>query len=64
MCMAVKYGIWNVSEPEMGAVNALVQGGYSPLSAMILSARGIENPRQAKAYLSCHRIQIIKIGKT
>ena len=51
--MAVKYGIWNVSEPEMGAVNALVQGGYSPLSAMILSARGIENPRQANAYLSC-----------
>ena len=51
--MAVKYGIWNVSEPEMGAVNALVQGGYSPLSAMILSARGIENPRQAKDYLNC-----------
>ena len=53
MCMAVKYGIWNVSEPEMGAVNALVQGGYSPLSAMILSARGINNPRQAHNYLSC-----------
>ena len=51
--MAVKYGIWNVLEPEMGAVNALVQGGYSPLSAMILSARGIENPRQASNYLSC-----------
>ena len=51
--MAVKYGIWNVSEPEMGAVNALVQGGYSPLSAMILSARGIKNPRQANTYLSC-----------
>ena len=51
--MAVKYGIWNVSEPEMGAVNALVQGGYSPLSAMILSARGIKDPRQAKNYLNC-----------
>ena len=51
--MAVKYGIWNVAEPEIGAVNALVQGGYAPLTAMVLSARGIENPRQAHDYLGC-----------
>ncbi len=37
----------------MGAVNALVQSGYAPLTAMILSARGIEDARQAHAYLGC-----------
>ncbi len=37
----------------MGAVNALVQSGYSPMTAMILSARGIQNPRQAHGYLDC-----------
>ena len=49
----MKYGIWNVAEPEMGAVNALVQSGYSPLTAMILSARGIPDSRAARNYLSC-----------
>ncbi len=49
----MKYGIWKTAEPEMGAVNALVQGGYAPLTAMILSARGIMNPKEAKAYLGC-----------
>ena len=37
----------------MEAVNALVGGGYAPLAAMVLSARGKENPRQAKEYLTC-----------
>ena len=37
----------------MGAVNALVQHGYAPLTAMILSARGIESPRTARNYLGC-----------
>ena len=53
MCIAVKYGIWNVGEPASGAVNALVQCGYAPLTAMVLSARGITDPRQAKEYLNC-----------
>jgi len=53
MCIAVKYGIWNVGQPESGAVNALVGCGYAPLTAMILSARGIGTPKQAKEYLSC-----------
>ena len=39
--------------PEMGAVNALVQGGYAPLTAMILSARGIGDVRAAREYLGC-----------
>ena len=53
MCVDVKYGIWNVAEPEMGAVNALVQSGYAPLTAMILSARGLTGPREAARYLDC-----------
>ena len=53
MCIAVKYGIWNVGQPESGAVNTLVGCGYSPLTAMVLSARGIAGPKQANEYLSC-----------
>ena len=54
MCIKVKYGIWNVSEPKIEAVNALVSAGYAPLTAMVLSARGIEDQRQARAYLDCN----------
>ena len=53
MCIALKYGIWNVSQPKADAVNNLVSGGYKPLTAMVLAARGISNPRQAHSYLSC-----------
>ena len=53
MCYTLKYGIWNAAEPEMGAVNALVSAGFSPLSAMILSSRGLKNQRDAENYLSC-----------
>ena len=53
MCVDVKYGIWNVTQPEQGAVNALVRSGYSPLTAMVLSARGLSGPREAAAYLDC-----------
>ncbi len=53
MCANVKYGIWNVNEPEMQAVNALVSGGYGPLAAMVLASRNIRTPAQAKAYLDC-----------
>ena len=47
----MRYGIWNTAQPKPEAVNALAQGGCSPLTAMILSARGIENPEQADVYL-------------
>ena len=50
----MKYGIWNVSEPESSAVNKLVSGGYAPLAAMVLAARGLENQEQADAYLDCN----------
>ena len=49
----MKYGIWNVAEPEAGAVNALVNAGYSPLTAMVLSSRGIGGKEEAHNYLSC-----------
>ena len=49
----MKFGIWNVTEPKVDAVNSLVSGGYAPLAAMVLAARGMEDARQAKAYLDC-----------
>jgi len=53
MCYALKYGIWNVKEPKMEAVNALVGSGYAPLAAMVLASRGKETPLQAEEYLTC-----------
>ena len=49
----MKYGVWNVGNPEMGAVNALVTGGYAPLTAMVLSSRGFQDPAKANAHLRC-----------
>ena len=37
----------------MDAVNALVSGGYAPLVAMVLAARGVDSPRKAQACLDC-----------
>lgn len=54
MCANVKYGIWNVNEPEMYAVNALVGGGYAPLAAMVLASRNISSVKEANAYLDCN----------
>ena len=42
-----------MAEPEPGAVNALVSGGYSPLAAMVLASRGIQNAHEANKYLDC-----------
>ena len=53
MCIALKYGVWNVTKPEMGAVNALVSAGYSPLTAMVLSARGLKGAQDANTYVGC-----------
>ncbi len=53
MCDILKYGIWKTTEPKMEAVNALLSGGCAPLTAMVLASRGVEDPRQADAYLSC-----------
>ena len=53
MCYVLKYGIWNVKEPKMEQVNALVGSGYSPLAAMVLASRGMDCPQTADAFLSC-----------
>ena len=53
MCYALKYGIWNVKEPQMQAVNTLVGAGYAPLAAMILASRGIADGTTADSYLDC-----------
>ena len=53
MCIALKYGIWNVSQPDANAVNALVSCGYKPLTAMILASRGIADEKSAREYLTC-----------
>ena len=50
----MKYGIWNVNEPDAGAVNGLVRSGYAPLAAMVLASRGIRDSAQANAYLDCN----------
>ena len=49
----VKYGIWNVNEPDVSAVNTLVSKGYAPLAAMVLSSRGIKDGAQAHKDLDC-----------
>ena len=49
----MKYGIWNVAQPEQVSVNALSVSGYGPLVSMVLSARGIRTPQEAKDYLGC-----------
>ena len=49
----VKYGIWNVNEPDARAVNSLLSGGYAPLAAMVLASRGIQDKNQAQCYLDC-----------
>ena len=51
MWIDVKYGVWNVGEGAQIAVNALAEGGYAPLAAMVLAARGIQTPAQAEAVL-------------
>ena len=53
MCIDVKYGNWNVTQPNTASVNALVSGGYAPLTAMVLSSRGMDDARAAAAYLDC-----------
>ena len=53
MCIAVKYGIWNVSKPDPQAVENLRRGGYPELAARILAARGIKTPADAHALLDC-----------
>jgi len=49
----LKYGVWNVKEPCQDGVNDLVRAGFSPLTAMVLSGRGMNDPKAVKASLDC-----------
>ena len=49
----MRYEVWNVSQPRMDAVNALVGAGFAPLAAMILASRGLNTPEKAATYLDC-----------
>lgn len=45
---------WVVADPDEARVCALAAGGgYAPLTAAVLAARGIDTPAAAQAYLSC-----------
>ena len=50
----MKYGIWKTAVPGTEAVNALVRGGYAPLTAMVLAARGMDSKDCADRYLDCN----------
>ena len=56
MCIALKYGVWNVQNPPQNAVNALVSAGYAPLTAMILASRGLTDAKAAAGYLDCDAV--------
>ena len=55
MCYTLKYGLWKTGQPKAEAVNTLVGQGFSPLTAMVLAARGIETPQAANTYLGCEQ---------
>lgn len=45
---------WVIAAPDEARVRALAAaGGYAPLTAAVLSARGIDTPDATAAYLSC-----------
>ncbi len=49
----MKYGIWNCGQPPAQDVNKLVSGGFSPLTAMVLAGRGLNDPEGARESLGC-----------
>ena len=45
---------WVIADPAEARVRALSEeGGYAPLTAAVLVARGIDTPEAAADYLSC-----------
>lgn len=47
----MKYGIWKIAQPSPESVNRLMTAGYSPLTAVVLAARGLTTPENADAFL-------------
>ena len=50
----LKYGVWKTAVPGVDDVIALVRGGYAPLTAMVLAARGLGDKQSADRYLDCN----------
>ena len=48
----MRYQIWNVAQPDRSGCTNLEQEGLHPLTAAVLSARGMTSVEQAKQYLS------------
>ena len=51
MVFSVKYGTWNVAQPEAEREEALRREGYSILTAKVLCGRGYDSPEKANALL-------------
>ncbi len=47
----LKYGIWNVASVDETVVKELCESGYSPLTAHVLSGRGIKSKEEADLLL-------------
>ncbi len=47
----MKYGTWKIAAPREEAVQCLCAAGYAPLTAYVLSSRGICTPERAQALL-------------
>lgn len=50
----MKYGTWSIGSYREDAVLALTSSGFSPLTARVLSSRGLDTPEAANRMLSCH----------
>lgn len=45
---------WNIARPDRERIQSLSRrGGYAPLTAAVLCARGLDTPEKAAAFLSC-----------
>lgn len=48
----MRYKKWNQAAPDQNAVAALAAVGLPPLAALVLCARGLDTPDQARAFLA------------
>ncbi len=47
----MKYGTWKTAQATPEAVDRLLAAGYGSLAAVVLSARGLDTPEKARAFL-------------
>ena len=48
----MKYGIWNIAQPQQSDILALEQAGFSPLTARVLCGSGYRSPWEANKLLA------------